>query len=148
MERDKEMTRYVLDTSVVVKWFSEYDENDLEAAINLRNQILEKRSTAIIPDLLIYEIANALRYNPNFTENDIKKAVNTIFEMDFEIRQTEKAVMDSAIEIAVKKSVSVYDAYFLAISKLGGIPLVTADYRFAKKAKGLQNIIGLSSLTS
>ncbi|MBN1625675.1 MAG: hypothetical protein JW944_04055 [Deltaproteobacteria bacterium] len=39
-----------------------------EPAINLRYQILEKRCTAIIPDLLIYEIANTLRYNPNFTE--------------------------------------------------------------------------------
>lgn len=29
------MTRYVLDTSVVIKWFSQTDEPDIEKALNL-----------------------------------------------------------------------------------------------------------------
>lgn len=147
MERNEAMTRYVIDSSVVVKWFSESDENDLEASVNLRYQILEKKCSIVVPDLLFYEIANALRYNPGFTENDIKTAITTLFEMDFDVKAIDPSVMDLTVKIAFKNNVTVYDACFLAISALEEIPLITADYKFLKNIKGFDNIIRLSALT-
>lgn len=147
MERNKTVRRYVVDTSVAVKWFSEYDESDLETALNLRYQILERKCSIVVPDLFFYEIANALRYNPNFSETDIKKAVNTLFEMDFEVKVIEPTVMAHTIELAVRNNVTVYDACFLALSELEMIPFITADYKFVKNLKGFDNIIKLSAFT-
>lgn len=146
MERVIKMKKYVMDSSVVIKWFSEHDEDDLEKALNLRYEILEGICSIIVPDLLFYEITNALRYNPRFKADDVIEAFKTISEMGFEVRNINSDMMAEAIKIAFKNTVSVYDAYFLALSQIEKIPFVTADYRFIKHFKNMENIIKLSDI--
>ena len=111
------MKKYALDTSVVIKWFSK-DEEDAEHANKLRRQIQDGLCDIIIPDLLFYELANALRHNPNFTAEDVQVSLDSVFDMDFEVRKVDNSVIASAIGIAFKFNVTVYDAYFLALSQL------------------------------
>lgn len=70
----------VIDTSIIVKWFSE--EKFTEEALKIREKIRNKEEVGVFPDLLLYELSNALRYNPNFGEDDVKKAIKSILEMD------------------------------------------------------------------
>lgn len=140
------MTAYVLDTSVVIKWFSEYDEDDLDKALGLRQTIAEGTDTAIVPDLLFYELANALRHNPKFTAHDVRDAVGSVIDMGLEMQGITEAVLERAVEIAFTFKVTVYDSYFLAISQMEGHPLVTADYRFAERIKGFKGIVRLSDI--
>jgi len=140
------MKRYVLDTSVVIKWFSEYDEDDLDKALNLRYDILEGTCSIIVPDLLFYEVANALRYNPYFTIDDVKTALNTVIEMDLEVKGVDTDMITRAIEIAFEKDLTVYDACFLALSEIEKAYLVTADYKFTERVKGFENVIKLLEL--
>lgn len=146
MERNGKMKKYVLDTSVIIKWFSEYDEDDLEKAINLRYEILEGMCSVVVPDLLFYEIANALRYNPHLKSNDVKDALKAVIEMGFDVKGIETDIMDRAIEMAFKYNVTVYDASFLALSQTEKRLLVTADYKFVERLKGFKHIIKLSEL--
>ncbi len=55
------MINYVLDTSVVIKWFSQKDEDDLKKALKIRETYVDKICSIIVPELLFYEMANALR---------------------------------------------------------------------------------------
>src|SRR3989338_1459981 len=77
VERITQVKKFVLDTSVVVKWFSR-DEDDAEHANKLRRQIQEGLCVITIPDLLFYELANALRHNPNFTAEDVRVALDSV----------------------------------------------------------------------
>lgn len=140
------MKAYVLDTSVVVKWFSEYDEDDMDKALGLRHKILNGKYSITVPDLLFYELANALRHNPQFTANDVKDAVESVIDMGFEMRGINDAVLGNAIDIAYKFNVTVYDAYFLALAQTEKNPFVTADYKFRERVKGFENIVKLSEL--
>ena len=88
MERITQVKKFVLDTSVVVKWFSG-DEDDAEHANKLRHQIQEGLCVITIPDLLFYELANALRHNPNFTAEDVRVALDSVFDMEFDIRKVD-----------------------------------------------------------
>ena len=54
----------ILDASVVVKWFSEEEYTD--KALEIRERIRMGEERVIVPDLLLYELANALKYNPSF----------------------------------------------------------------------------------
>src|SRR6266704_314901 len=107
-----EMTGYVLDTSVIIKWFSTHGEEDLESALRLRDGLVSGNCTAVVPDLLFYELANALRYNPNFNCDDAKDAVAAVNDMGFAVRCADPASMARAIEMAVAFNVTVNDAYF------------------------------------
>lgn len=50
----------VLDASVAVKWFTEEKNTDL--ALEIRDCYFEEDLTLYAPDLIIYEVENALRF--------------------------------------------------------------------------------------
>ena len=139
------MKKYIIDTSVAVKWFSKF-ENDTENALKLRQQMLDGICSITVPDLLIYELANALKHNPNFTSKDVKVALDSIFNMGIEIREADGLVIAHAIDIAFRFRVTVYDACFMALSQIEKIPFLTADYKFIEHVKGFNGIIRLSEV--
>jgi len=141
------MRRFVLDTSVILKWFSESEEGDLDQALQLRQSMLDGNVSFVVPDLMFYELANALRHNPEFSKEDVGRAVHSVFEMGFEVRGVDAEVMGETISLAFKHNVTAYDAYFLALSKKESRPFITADYRFMERVKGFRGIIRLSDIS-
>jgi len=139
------MKKYVIDTSVAVKWFSKV-EDDTENALQLRQQMLDGICSVTVPDLLIYELANALKNNPNFTSKDVKVALDSIFNMGIEIREADGLVIAQAIDIAFRLNVTVYDACFMALSQIEKIPFITADHKFIERVKDFKGIIRLSEM--
>jgi predicted nucleic acid-binding protein len=142
------MKGFVLDTSVVLKWFSEFGENDLPQAIQLRQALLDGSVLFTVPELLFYELSNALRYNPSLSSKDVQEALDSVIDMGLVVKRVDKRVMAEAISIAFKYGVTVYDAYFLALSRIERKPLIIADYKFAEKVKASKEMLRLSDLTS
>lgn len=138
------MKRHVLDTSVVIKWFSEHGEDDLVGALALRQGIIEGAVAVIVPDLLLYELANALRCNPRFNVGDVAQAIQSVIDMGFDIKSVETAVLGQSIEMAFKFNITVYDAYFLALAQSEEKQLITADYKMAGRMKGSKYLVRLS----
>lgn len=141
------MKEFILDTSVVLKWFSEFGEEDMDQALQLRQALLRGSALFIVPELLFYELSNALRYNPHFSSEDVQEAVNSAFDMGLNIRGVDKKVIGDAVSLAYKYNVTVYDAYFLALCRTERKPLIIADYKLFKKIKGFKEIIKLSDMT-
>jgi len=139
------MKKYVIDTSVAVKWFSKV-EDDTENALQLRQQMLDGICSVTVPDLLIYELANALKNNPNFTSKDVKVALDSIFNMGIEIIKADGLVIAHAVDIAFRLNVTVYDACFMALSQIEKILFITADYKFIERVKDFKGIIRLSEM--
>jgi predicted nucleic acid-binding protein len=148
MERVAIMKGFVLDTSVVLKWFSEFGENDLPQAFQLRQVLLDGSVTFTVPELLFYELSNALRYNPSLSSKDVQEALDSVMDMGFIVKGVDKRVMADAISIAFRYGVTVYDAYFLALARTERKPLIIADYKFVERVKASKEIMRLSGLTS
>lgn len=72
----REMNRVVVDVSVVVKWFTQEDYRG--QAVALRDAHIQGMIMLVAPDLLVYEVSNALRYNPALTAEDLKQVVAVI----------------------------------------------------------------------
>lgn len=147
MEGRIEVTRYVLDTSVVVKWFSDSGEDDLEAALRLREGILEGAFPVAVPSLLFYELCNALRFNPKFAARDVKEAVTSVLDMGFSVRDVSADLLERAVDLALGRDITVYDACFLALAEAEGATLITADAKFLARIKGSKRAVGLSRLS-
>jgi len=145
VERTSKMKRYVIDTSVAVKWFSKV-ESDTKKALQLRQKMLDGICSVTVPDLLIYELANALKHNPNFLSKDVKVALDSIFNMGIEIRKADSLVLSHAIDIAFRFNVTVYDACFMALSQIEKMPFITSDYKFIEHVKGFKGVIRLSDM--
>jgi len=135
----------ILDASVAVKWFSREEESDL--ALKLRDEHLAGRMTLIFPDLLIYEVSNALRHNSGFDAGDVKGAVKDLFDLELDLVPPNEEIFSKAAVRAFELGVSIYDACYLALAELMGLEFVTGDeklyrkirkFRFAKQLKHFQ----------
>jgi predicted nucleic acid-binding protein len=137
--------RYVIDASLAVKWFSAFGEDDLTKADKLLQHYVDGSCDFVAPTLIVYELANALRFNPNFKVTDVKRAVKDFFDLEITLEDPSQ-YMNAAIELAFTLSLTIYDAIYAALSQFTGIPLITADYQFYERAKNLPFIEALKDL--
>jgi len=121
----------VLDASVVLKWF--VDEEDSDQSLRLREEFYRRKREIIVPDLLLFEVANALRYNPSFTAEEIEEAMKTLFDMGIEIITPTYSLLAKAIELAKSLDVTCYDAAYLALAEELGFEFITADEKLCRK---------------
>ena len=141
MER-RNLKTYVIDASVAVKWYSTFGEDDLAKADQLLQDYVDRSCDLMAPTLIVYELANALRFNPNLEATDVKEAMKDFLELQITLEGPYK-YMNSALDLAFAYSLTMYDAVYAALSQVSGIPLITADYQFYKKAKDLPFIEAL-----
>ena len=139
------MKKYVIDASIAVKWYSAFGEDDLMKADKLLQNYVDGSCDFIAPTLIVYELANALRFNPNFEVADVKRATNDFFDLQI-ILEDPSQYMKSAIDLAFKYSITIYDAVYASLSQVTGIPLITADYQFYARAKDLPFLEALKDL--
>lgn len=135
---------YILDSSVIIKWFSHKNEKYVEKALVILNLLKEGRVKIFIPELSFYEISNSLRFNNNFTSDDVSKIVKVIFDLELSILFLNREVIEKALEFAYKEKITVYDAVFIALSYILKIPLITANPKHQKITK-IRNIIPLEN---
>ena len=139
------MRTFVIDSSVVVKWFSR--EADTPAALALRDALYRGDCRILAPDLLFYEVANALRFHPRFGEDDVRAAVLSVPDLGVELAPADAELLGRAVELAFRFNTTVYDACFLALADLRGFPLISADEKLISQARGFSRLVRLSDLS-
>ena len=82
------ITRAVLDTSVVIKWFRTF-EPARDKVLYLREKFLDEKLTLAISDLLLYELTNVLRYKPDLSSPTVISILQSVLEMKMEIKSKE-----------------------------------------------------------
>lgn len=127
---------FVLDASVVTKWFSEEEYTD--KALKLRDDFSKGDIELVVPDLILYEVSNALRYNPDFDETDVVDAIGTLFDIGISIIVPNREIINSALNLAYEHKITVYDAYYVALAKEINFNLITADRKLYLKIKDLK----------
>ena len=133
------LARVVLDSSVVIKWFRE-GEASRDKALELRQAYLDGHLSILFPDLLIYEIANVLRYKPDLSREQVRLAVQSLFDMGIDIVGITTQVIGQSIELAYDYEVTVYDASFIALAMESDAHFVTADERLFRKVSMLEHV--------
>jgi len=140
---DREAAKLVLDASVVVKWFVEEDYRDL--SLKLREEHVKGSLVLSAPNIIIYEVVNALRYDPEISEVDIRRATQSLFKLHMDLHQPTIELIERAAEDAYKYSVSIYDAVYLGLSELQDCPIATADERLYQNTSSSKFVMLLSS---
>ena len=117
--------RFVVDTSIVIKWVVE--EGDSEDALALR-----ARHRLIAPDLLIAEFGNVLRTKLRAGDLDIERAeiaAQSLIVAGIDLRPMTQLLLP-ALRLATQLRHPAYDCFNLALSLAARCPLVSADERF------------------
>ncbi len=146
MTTDLSRSRYVVDTSVVLKWFVQSEESDWLQARELRTAYIQKRCTLSCPEFLVLELANALKTGRRFTADEINVIADSFRALDLVLEALSWSTLAKAVELAASLNAAVYDSYFLASAIESSSILVTADDLFVRKVGKHPNLSALRQL--
>jgi predicted nucleic acid-binding protein len=139
MERPKKI---VIDASVVIKWYN--IEQHTEKALAIREDYIKQKIDLVAPYLLLYEVGNALRYNPDFGLDDVKSAIRDLLAMQISFRLLDEKAGQDAVELAYKFGLTFYDVSYVILSRVENCPLYTADDKLLSRAED-ESIIHLEN---
>lgn len=132
MEKPEEVV--VADSSVVVKWFAE--EQHTRNSLRLRDDYVSRKIDIAAPELIFYEVLNALRYNPEFGLDELKSIGKALEAYNFWTFPLRGELAETSIELAARQGITIYDASYLAIAKLRSWVAYTADSELVEKIRG------------
>jgi predicted nucleic acid-binding protein len=129
----------VVDASIAIKWILE--EVDSDRADTLLAEWINKRMLILAPNLLAYEITNALYRKVRKGEITLDRAKEALEEISLtEITfdfSSDFALSTRAIELANHFNLpTTYDSNYLALAERKGCELWTADLRMWNSVKG------------
>ena len=115
----------VLDSSVVVKWFS--TETKSVEALKLLDSYIQGTVELTISEILICEVGNALRYKPDYDTQKWKTALAQLFNLHMNVTHLNEDLTIRTGEIAYEGKVTFYDALPVAIAEHKKTICITAD---------------------
>ncbi len=122
------MTWAVVDASVVIKWV--YSEELSQQAVAVR-----KRYLFVAPDLIVAEWSNILWKKVRrgeLTKEEALIATATLHRAALELVPSAELAL-GALRLSLQLDHPAYDCFYLELSRLRDIPMVTADDRLARK---------------
>ena len=137
---------YVLDASVVAKWFVGQGEADRELALSIRDRHTSGLCRLIVPEFALLEVGNAIRYSACARESDGAAALDLLRDLSIEIHALTWDLLRKANAISWAYKIAMYDAAYVALAEGVGFPLLTADEGLLKKMKGHSIVLRLRDL--
>jgi len=135
---------YVLDASVIIKWF--VDEDGSETARTLLTGHIQGLYTIVEPDLLIYEVSNVLRYNHAFSQSSARDCISALHDLNLDIIAPLMDLVLPAVDLAYKRDITFYDSIYITLANELGLRYVTADKKLYNKTKSVPQIFLLKDL--
>jgi len=132
---------YVVDASVLVKWFMEEENRD--HALGLRELHTSGRSTLFVSELTFLEILNAIRYGPRAKEEDGAEAVYVLENLHLQVKPVGFNLLRKANAIAWAYKITIYNALYVALAEQLRYPLITSDEAMVRKLKGHSIVVPL-----
>jgi predicted nucleic acid-binding protein len=120
---------YVVDASVVTKWFVDQTHSDIAERVQASERAL------LAPQLMIAEVTDALRKHVrvrDITLNQASTALQSLPNWFSEIVPMQ-ALADTALAIARRIDHSAYDCFYLALAESRSATLVTTDTRLVNR---------------
>jgi len=135
------MTAFVVDTSVVFKWYRQpEDEEYVPQAVSILEQHLHGNFEIHVPDLLFYELGNILRFKEPLVSKDALTILRETFSLALQIHPIETLLAEEAFRFAREYGITFYDASFVALSHLLQASFTTADKKLFSKLRTLPAI--------
>lgn len=122
----------IIDTSVAYKWFDESEINS-DLALGILNSHLSNKQEIFVPDLLLYELANAWSMKGRLGINQIKDNLTLFKQYNLQIIPVTLDLIEKAVALSKNNQVSVYDATYAVLAQEKKCQLITADEKLADK---------------
>ncbi|MFX1514764.1 MAG: type II toxin-antitoxin system VapC family toxin [Promethearchaeota archaeon] len=121
----KQIQKIVVDASLVVKWFISEEYSNL--ALEIRDHFVEGQIELYAPNLLHYEVLNALKYSNLFSRENLADAVTSLENYGIIQLPLNGEYAQKTMQLAVEQNISIYDAAYVSLTDVMGIIAYSAD---------------------
>ena len=121
------MTRVLVDTSVLIKWFHGEGESELEAARALRDATRRGEVESRVIDLALYEMGNVLVRTLRWSGADVADQLDDLVVICGAPLAMPGEWFRQAAMIGTTHRLTFYDASWAAAAQALGVSLVSAD---------------------
>ncbi len=131
---------------MAVKWF--VNEKSSDAARRIKDSYISGKVEIIAPNLIYYEVLNALRFHPvaRFTPKELSSILISLNNLQFTINPTDDMWFKS-FNFSLQEGISIYDSVYVSLVS-NQDAFVTADDRLVDLLHNRINIIALDKLKS
>ena len=126
----------VLDACVVLKWAFD-DEPRYQEAMRFLEKHQQGNELIHVPDLMPFEIGNALVYKKSLSSEDIANTLAFFFSTDLQTHPSTGEDCMGIAELARHHGISFYDASYVHLAQKLHCDLITADQKLFEKTKSL-----------
>lgn len=134
--------KLVLDASFAIAWAA--GELEQSPAVNeFADRVVAGTVQMHAPELFVAETGNAIWKHIRRglrTLDDGMEMFRSVMEMPIELHR-HRDLMTTAMDLALRRGVSVYDALYVAVALKQLLPLFTADRRLAAAAEDLLEVV-------
>lgn len=121
------MPTYVLDTSVVVKWFHQKQEAHTQKALQILQDLNNRKTVIIVPNIVVVELLNAFVKGKKSKKEEISEALKTFFKLPLIMKEPTLQLMEETNKITQQYNMTSYDALFLALAQVEDCQLISDD---------------------
>lgn len=123
------MTRLLIDTSVLIKWFHADGESELVQAHAIRRAHVSGEVDAHVLDLAMYEVGNVLSRSLRWPAVDVADQLDDLVAITGPALAVTQQWLRDAAHLAEEHRLTFYDACWAASAAALEVPLVSADRR-------------------
>ena len=134
--RESAIRKYIIDASMVFKWYYKKDEKDLRQAEILYGLLESDTGILLAPELLVYEILNVLRLKKLIDTEKINSIISDMYATLILI-DIDKELFRKAFDYSRELDISFYDSIYISLSERYDAPLITADIKLYKAGQNI-----------
>lgn len=123
------MKLLIVDTSVALKWLNQDNEQNIDIADKILKDARDGKVEILAPELLKYEIGNALLYGKKIASEDIDELLSIFYSLPISFIAENGELGSSTYVLAKNLGVTYYDAAFMSLAKQYDATLVTDNVK-------------------
>lgn len=127
------MNTLVVDTSVFIKWLNKNNEQHLENADKILEDVKTGQVELVVPELIKYEIGNVLLRGKQLVPGQAYTSLGTAYSLPVTFVTESEQQAKETYALAHNLEISYYDASFMSLAKQYGATLVTDNIKHQGK---------------
>jgi predicted nucleic acid-binding protein len=131
------MRTTIVDTSVIVKWLSSDNENYLEQADLLIQDVQNAKVELYAPELAKYEVGNVLFFSKKLTPDQAAILLKRLANLPIKFIPEFPDQAEETYNLAFNLGITYYDATFLSLAKIYNAVLITDNTKHQGKATNI-----------
>lgn len=129
---------FVVDSSIIVKWLSQYNERYLDIADEILRDAQNESIVLIAPELSKYEVGNVLLLSKHLTPDQSLITLAQFYNLPIKFITESEELAQETFTLAYNLRTTYYDASFISLAKQYNATLVTENIKHQGKNSGVK----------